>query len=116
MSSHALVQAALDAHAPLVAVVGARIWPDLAKEGAPYPLVVFRRTRLERIIGLAGIVLGTDETFAVECWAHTRGDSVALSELVFAALDVAGLTAETAEPDGIDPELLDRVTVLAVEI
>lgn len=116
MSSHALIQAALDGHAPLVAVVGPRIWPDLAREGAPYPLVVFKRTALERITGLANVVLGTNETFAVECWAHTRGDSVALSELVFAALDAAGLCADLAEPDGIDPELLDRVTVLTVEI
>lgn len=116
MSSHAIVQAALDAHAPLVAAVGTRIWPDLAKEGAPYPLVVFKRTGLTRITGLANVVLGTIETFAIECWAHTRGDSVALSELVFAALDAAGLSADNAEPDGIDPELLDRVTVIAVEI
>lgn len=116
MSSHAAVQAALDAHAPLVAQVGARIWPDLAQEGAAYPLIVFKRTSLQRIKGLAGVTLGQIETFAIECWAHTRGESVALSELALDALDAAGLSAESAEPDGIDPELLDRVTVLSVEI
>ena len=116
MSSHNLVIAALEAHAPLMAATGGRIRSDLADASDDYPFIIVKRSRLERITGLDGTVYGTDETFEIECWAHTRSASVDVSELAFAALDAAGLVAETAQPDGIDPELLERVTVLSLDV
>lgn len=116
MSSHALIQAALDAHAGLAVLVGTRIYADLAPEGADFPFVIFKRSALLRHTGLDGTVHGTTETFEVECWAENRSRSVDVSEQALLALDAADLTADEAGPDGIDPELLDRVTVLTVDI
>lgn len=116
MSSHALVQAALDAHAPLVALVGQRIRPDLAEATDELPFIVFKRASLTRHAGMDGTVLGETETFEIDCWGGTRSLSISLSELVLDALDAAGLTAETALPDGIDPEQRDKCITLSLDI
>lgn len=116
MSSHALIQAALDAAPALAALVGDRIRPDLAREGDAFPYIVFKRTSLQRHKGLDGTVLGTSEVFEVECWAVNRTDSAAVAEQALLALDAAQLDADEALPDGIDPEFLDRVTVIVVNI
>lgn len=116
MSSHTLVQAALVAHGGLAALVGTRIRPDLARPEDDFPFVVFKRSGLTRHTGLDGTVHGTTETFDVECWGGTRAMSINVSEQALLALDAAHLPAEEAGPDGIDPEQLDRVTVLTVYI
>lgn len=116
MSQHAAVQAALTAHPGLAALVGPRIRVDFAKESDAYPFVVFKRTGLEIIRGLDGSRHGETETFEIECWASTRAQSIDVSEQAIAALEAAQLYPEQAAPDGIDPELLDRVTVLSFEI
>lgn len=116
MSSHALIQTALAAHAGLAALVGTRIRADLSREGDAFPFVVFKRASLTRHTGLDGTVHGTSETFEVECWGGTRALSVDVSEQAALALDAAHLSAEEAGPDGIDPEMLDRVVVLTVDI
>lgn len=116
MSSHALIQAALAAHPGLAALVGDRIRPDLARETDAFPFVVFKRSGLTRHTGLDGTVHGTTETFEIECWGGTRTVSVDVSEQALLALDAAHLSAEEAGPDGIDPEQLDRVTVLTVDV
>lgn len=116
MSSHHLIKAALESHAPLAAAVGGRIRVDFAKEDDAYPFVVFKRSALEREKGIDGKVQATKETFEVEAWAHTRDGSISISELAMAALDAADLDPEEGQPDGVDPELRDRVTVLTVEV
>ena len=116
MSSHALVQAALDAHPGLAALVGTRIRPDLASETDDLPFVVFKRSALLRHTGLDGTVHGTTETFEIECWAVTRSASIEVAEQALLALDAARLDASEAGPDGIDPDFRDRVTVLTVDI
>lgn len=116
MSSHALIKAALDAHPGLAALVGTRIRADLARETDDYPFVVFKREGLQHERGLDGSLHATRETFAIECWAHQRSLSVDVAEQSMAALAAAALPVEIVEADGIDPELLERVIVVSVEV
>jgi hypothetical protein len=116
MSSHLLVMQALQADPALVALVGDRIRVDFAEVGDAYPFVIVKRAGLDFIRGLGGIRLGTVETFEVDCWGNTRSESVAVSEQANLALEAAQLYATQAQPDGVDPDLLARVTVLSVEI
>ena len=81
-----------------------------------YPFVVYKRSALDREKGLDGKVQAEMETFEIECWADTRDASVGISELAMAALDAADLDPEEAQPDGVDPELLKRATVLSVQV
>nr|WP_297526950.1 DUF3168 domain-containing protein [uncultured Roseateles sp.] len=116
MSSHHLIKAALEGDAELVAAVGGRIRVDFARENDAYPFVVYKRSALDREKGLDGKVQAEMETFEIECWADTRDASVGISELAMAALDAADLDPEEAQPDGVDPELLKRATVLSVQV
>lgn len=116
MSSHALIKTALAGHAGLAAFVGTRIRADLASESDDYPFVIFKRSALEHIRGLDNTLHGTQETFEIECWAGTRSATVDVSEQAMLALAAADLPVDTADPDGIDPALLERVIVLRVEV
>lgn len=116
MSSHALIQSALTSHPGLTALVGTRIRPDLARPEDAFPFVVFKRTALVRHKGLDGTVHGVTETFEIECWGEYRSQSVDVSEQALLALDAAQLDASEAGPDGVDPEMLERVTVLTVDV
>lgn len=116
MSRHAEVKAALEAHPGLQALVGQRIRVDLANEDDAYPFVVYKRSSLDKTLGLDNSVHATQEIFEIECWAHNRSQSIDVSEQVMLAMADADLPVETAQPDGIDPQMLERVTVLTVEI
>ncbi len=116
MSSHTLIKAALAAHPGLAALVGTRIRADLALETDDYPFVIFKRSSLEHIRGLDNSLHGSLEVFDVECWASSRSASVDVSEQAMLALAAADLPVDTADPDGIDPALLERVIVLRVEV
>lgn len=116
MSSHVLIKTALAGHPGLAALVGTRIRPDLADPDDNYPFVVFKRSGLQRITGFNGTVHGQIETFDIECWADSRSQSVDVFEQALQALDAAGLVAEEGEPDGMDPELLQHVTVARVDV
>jgi hypothetical protein len=116
MSSHLLVLQALQADPALVALVGGRIRVDFAEAGDAYPFVIIKRAGLDFVRGLGGQRLGQVETFEIECWGNTRSESVAVSEQANLALEAAQLYATQAQPDGVDPDLLARVTVLSVDI
>ena len=116
MSAHAEIKTALDASAGLAALVGVRIRADLAQEKDAFPFVVFKRTDYLPEYGLDNSVHAVREIFAIECWGETRSQSVDVSEQVLLALADAGLPATNADPDGIDPDVLARATVLNVDV
>lgn len=116
MSSHLAVQTALKAHAGLAALVGARIRPDFAAPEDAYPFVLFKRSRYFKHRGLDNTVHAIEEVFDIECWGSTRAEAVNVFEQATAALEAADLDPEDGEPDGIDPELLERVNVISVTI
>jgi hypothetical protein len=116
MSGHAQIKAALQAHAGLAALVGTRIRADIGEADDAYPFVVFKRSALLQHRGLDGSLHLTQETFEVECWAHSRSTSVDVSEQVMDAMAIAGMTVDVAQADGIDPGMRELVTVLEVEV
>lgn len=116
MASHALVIAALAAHPGLAALVGTRIRVDYAEAADRYPFVVVKRADFSRTPDLSGAVNLITETFEVECWGEDRVQAVNLMEQALLALDAADLPPERGQPDGVDPELLNKVCVLVVDV
>lgn len=116
MNNHQAVLAALEAHAPLVAAVGGRIRPDMARPNDNYPFVVFRRSDYEEELHLDDSVSAIREEFEVECWGERRSQTVQIAQLAIAALRAAGLAPEKGEPDSMEPEFLQQVNIIKVEI
>lgn len=116
MSSHALIKTALEAHAALAALVGTRIRPDLAQADDDYPFVIFKRSDLDISYHLNGSISTKREVFEVECWGRSRSEAINVFEQALGALLAAELEPERGEPDGIDPELLERVNVITVDV
>lgn len=93
----------LSGNAGVIAVVGARIYPDSLPEKCAYPAVVFSRTRTETLRTLAGVSVGADVDLTVQCWAETRTAADAAALAVAAAL--SGTDFETPGPEAAaDPE------------
>ena len=116
MSSHTLIMTALEAHAGLAAQVGTRIRADLAKAEDDYPFVIFKRSDLDIGYHLDGSISYTYEEFEVECWGRSRSQAIDVFEQALGALHAAELEPRRGQPDGIDPELLERVNVITVEV
>lgn len=110
------LRAALLAYAPLVALVGQRIRQDQGAESDNYPLVVFKQTGNEVTRGLDGSFHARAEDFQVESWGATRAQSYAVHSLVEAALMLADMEPDPADPDAIDPEIGARACVWNVRI
>lgn len=85
MSIETTFVAALDAHAPLVALVGTRISKNEVDQDAALPLVVFNASH-DPQIGIDGAVQVTQSTFTVECWAEDGDQAAAVADAVEAAL------------------------------
>ncbi|WP_349745237.1 tail completion protein gp17 [Roseateles cavernae] len=115
-TSHQDLRAALLAFPGLTALVGQSVHIDFAPAEAPQPFVVVKGDGIEYIRGLDGSRHGQIERFDVEAWADRRSVAVAVSEQCLLALEAASYWPESKQPDGIDPELLERVCVLTLEI
>lgn len=79
----------LAADAEVAALVGARIYPVLAPQGAARPFVVFARQRQQTLGALAGRAGHREVEVAVMCFADTVGDAMATGRAVRNALDGA---------------------------
>lgn len=89
---------ALDAHAPLVALVGENISKNAVAQDADLPLVVYSVSH-EPHRGLDGTVHATQSTFQVECWGADGDAAIEVADEVEAALlahDQAHPTASVA--------------------
>lgn len=116
MSAAEELRAALIAHAPLLALVGQRVRFDVAHQDDAYPLIVLRQTGNDPARGLDGSLHCRRESFQVESWGETRSGSAAVHTLVEAALDLADMSPEPADPDSLDPEVGARACVWNVDI
>lgn len=115
-NSHSAVQGALKAHAPLVTKVHSLIRPDTSLPGDAYPMVVFRRSDYLKHRNLDGSTAAEWEEFEFECWGRTRSEALEVMGLVMDALEAAGFEPEKGDPDGIDPQFIELVSVLKLEI
>ena len=87
MSAETLLRAGLVAHAPLLALVAQRIYPDAIPEDQPLPAVVYVRSNTERIRSTSGRSFGEWVDVSVQCWAETRSIADAVADAVIAAVD-----------------------------
>lgn len=111
------LRAALLARPQLVAIAGAAgVFVDIAPDKRPLPYCIVRRVGVDRIMGLDDNLQGRRETFHVESWGETRQQSEDLHDQAEAALVAAGMAPETADPDGLDPNVGARAGVWVVDI
>ncbi len=89
MSAETLLRAGLIAHAPLLALVGQRIYPDAIPEDQPLPAVVYVRSNTERIRSTSGRNFGEWVDMSVQCWAETRSQADAVADAVIDAVESA---------------------------
>lgn len=106
--------AVLNAHAPLVALVGDRIALNAVPEGDSVPLVVFSTTH-NRTLGLDNSVLADQCSLQVQCWAATAAQAQQVADAVLEAVLTAPAASgacvlsrsTTADPElGLDGEEL----------
>lgn len=116
MSTITTLRAALVASTGLTAIVGARIRADQADEKDGFPYVIFRRTKVEREMGLDNTVLARSDVYEIECWHEQRLQADAMADLVVDALLAAGIAPDDNDPDAMDPELVKRCAVVTCSI
>lgn len=92
---------ALDAHAPLTALVGTRISKNVVDQSAARPLVVFNANH-DTDRNLLGDTNATLCTFTVACWADDGESAADVADAVAAALDAYS-----------DTQTLNHATVLS---
>lgn len=103
MSAKSELYAALNADAPLAALVGERIYPDAVPQGDALPAVVYT-AQVTPEYGLDSSVLAERTVFTIGCWGATRGSADAVADAVKAVLASLDLTLAGPQ-DGYDPEV-----------
>lgn len=86
MSAETQLYAILSADAPLGALVGARIYPDLIPEQVAAPYVGYERTSSTPAATLEGTVLAERVDILIACWANTRRQANQIADAARAAL------------------------------
>lgn len=115
MSGGAILRSILTG-SPTPTDAGDKVRPDEADERDQFPFIVFHRTRVERVQGLDNTILGTGESFAIECWAETPAKAQVIEAQVVQALHDAGWPVTPNDPDGKDPNIGVNVAVVNVDI
>ncbi len=83
----------------LAGVAGGRVYPQMAPENTPYPLVNYRVLNREPIVTIHGTVLAVDYQVVFECWGATYASAMSTSDAVRAAIRASGLRfADISEP------------------
>lgn len=87
MSAETELHDALNAFAPLTAVVVARIYPDFLTQDIVLPAIVYQRSATEYVTTIhSGAVLDKNVTMEVWCMANTRLAAETLASLVEQAI------------------------------
>ena len=86
MSAETALRALLVADGTTAALVGARVSADRMEQGAVRPFVVFARTASLPVTTIGGVVLKTQASIDVQCWAKTRAGADALADAVTTAI------------------------------
>ena len=106
--------ATLSAAAPVTAVVGQRIYPDVIPQDAGIPAIAFLRTDTEFINTIHGAApVGATPLIEISCVQTSRELAHALANLVTTAIATAGFTIEGRRSEQ-DPETGLWATVLNV--
>lgn len=115
MDAKAQLRTALLAHAPLVALVGQRIYPDAIEETAALPAGVLTVTSTEPIRTLDGLRHGAWVNLSLQFWSASRSTADACSEAAQDAISAAGEDVVDVA-DVADLETGNYATVLTVHM
>lgn len=115
MSAETMVFSALSSHAPLVALVSNRVYPDVLPEKAIYPAVVFSRERTDPIYSISNDYFGADVGLQIQCWGKTRTEADAVAVAVSDALVVAGIVP-SGRSSGYDQETDLFASLIDIEV
>lgn len=80
-----------DLIAALGAVAGGRVYPQVAHESEPYPLVNYRILAAEPIATIDGILHAHKYQVAFDCWGENFASALATAEAVRAAVLASSL-------------------------
>lgn len=113
-----LVHAAVVADAAVAAIVGSKVYTDVAPDGTPAPYVVIRRVFGGRVAELDGHPGLENPNFQVDAYAATRAGARTLADAVIAILcSPSGLAAIcTADSDDYDTEALLYRTMMEFSV
>jgi hypothetical protein len=96
-SPEAVVRAALVASASVSGIVGSRIYPILAPQTAALPLIIWRRSGIERQHSLAGPIGTPTVSLEMQLLATTYEQARELADKVRLVLDGYGGTLNNTE-------------------
>lgn len=115
MTAEQTLYSVLSSAAGVTALVGTRIYPDVAPQTASLPCVAFVREATEFITVIHGQVVGQVANIAIVAMADTRASSDAVADAIVAAASAQGIypIARRAE---LDPESDTWATFVNVEI
>lgn len=83
----------------LASVASGRVYPQIAPEGATYPLVNYRVINKEPIVTIDGVVHATDYQVVFECWGATYASALTTAAAVRTAIKASALNySSIAEP------------------
>lgn len=88
----------------LAGVAGGRVFPGVAEEKTPYPLVNYRILNKAPITTIDGKVHAIDYQVVFECWADSNDSALATAESVRAAVRASTLNYTPIEEPGQDYE------------
>jgi hypothetical protein len=114
MSAESALRAVLVADATVAALVGQRVRAERAEEDDVRPFVVFTRTGTEPYTDITGLLLASQVSLDVQCWANTRTAADALADAVSAAVRAVPTQTVQGRSGGYDPDLDCEVTLLNV--
>ena len=87
------------ANATVTALIGARVYPLVAQQAAPLPLLVYRRISTRRVGDLQGESKVEFPRIQIDCQAETYLGAKALASAVLDAMNAATTFDSDPEPD-----------------
>ena len=97
----------------LAAVASGRVYPQIAPEGATYPLVNYRVINKTPLLSASNVTLATQYQVVFECWGATYASAlstaaavrsaIAATALNFYAIDEPGEEYEAAADSFMEP-------------
>jgi len=98
--------------APAVAeLVAQRVYPDVAPQGEPLPLIVFDRSSSQPTYTIDGGLAAMAANISIACWASDRMDADQLAQVAADALQTAGCYSQDRRA-GYDPETEAYATII----
>lgn len=104
MSAESILNGVLTGAAPLSALVGTRIYPDVLPDKTSYPAVVFSREKTERVTSISGRSFGAEIVFHIAAWGKSRTQVDAVADEIEIATDASSQIVLGDRTASYDPD------------